>query len=82
MLNNIKIREIILAAILTTFLFFFFFFFEVSALLDVRHCPKLQSCAISRKYNDITLRKLQKHKFQTQFGSPEISFMVFNSTIS
>ena len=28
------------------------FFFEVSALLDVRHCPKLQSCAISRKATD------------------------------
>ena len=22
--------------------------------LDVIHCPKLQSCAISRKYNDVT----------------------------
>ena len=32
-------------------------FFEVSALLDVRHCPKLQSCAISRKTNDVNLRK-------------------------
>ena len=36
---------------------FFCFFFEVSALLDVRHCPKLQSCKISRKTNDTTLRK-------------------------
>ena len=27
-------------------------FLEASALLDVRHCPKLQSCAISRKTND------------------------------
>ena len=35
-------------------------FFEVSALLDVRHYPKLQSCAISRKNNDATLRKWQK----------------------
>ena len=32
-------------------------FFEVSALLDVKHCPKLQSCAISRIINDVTLRK-------------------------
>ena len=40
--------------------FFFFFFFEVSALLDVRHCPNLQSCAISRKTSDTTLRKWQK----------------------
>ena len=29
-------------------------------LLDVRHFPKLQSCAISRKTNDPTLRKWQK----------------------
>ena len=27
-------------------------FLEVSAPLDVRHCPKLQCCAISRKTND------------------------------
>ena len=33
---------------------------EVSALLDVRHCPKLQSCAISRKTNDATLSKWEK----------------------
>ena len=25
---------------------------EISALLDIRHCPKLQSCAILRKTND------------------------------
>ena len=71
-----------MAAILTNVLFLFCFFVKVLALLDVRHCPKLQSYAISRKYNDTTFRKLQKHKFQTQFGSPEISFMVFTSTIS
>ena len=28
------------------------FFLEVSALLYVRHCPMLQSCAISRKTNN------------------------------
>ena len=33
---------------------------NVSAILDVRHCPKLQSCAISRNTNDATLRKWQK----------------------
>ena len=32
-------------------------FFEVSALLDVSNCPKLQSYAISRKTNDAHLRK-------------------------
>ena len=35
-------------------------FLEVSALLDIRHCPKLQSCAISRKANDANLRKWQR----------------------
>ena len=30
---------------------------EVSAPLDVRHCPKLQSRKISRKTNDANLRK-------------------------
>ena len=35
-------------------------FLEVIALLDVRYCPKLQSCAISRKNNDASLRKQQK----------------------
>ena len=36
------------------------FFLEVSALTDVRHCPKLQYCAISKKTNDTTLKKWQK----------------------
>ena len=36
------------------------FFLEVSALLDVRYCPKLQSRAISRKTNNANLRKWQK----------------------
>ena len=36
------------------------FFREGSALLDVRHCPKLQSCAISKKTRDTNLRKWQK----------------------
>ena len=35
-------------------------FLEVSALLDIRHCTKLQPCAISRKTNDANLRKWQK----------------------
>ena len=36
-------------------------FLEVSALVAVRHCPKLQSCTIiSRKYNDATLKKWHK----------------------
>ena len=35
-------------------------FLEVSDLLDIKHRPRLQSCAISRKTNDANLRKLQK----------------------
>ena len=36
---------------------------EVSALLDVRHGPNLQSCSISRKTNDAILRIWQKRLF-------------------
>ena len=32
-------------------------FSQVSALLDVTHCPNLQSCVTSWKTNDATLRK-------------------------
>ena len=52
--NNIRTEMIISASIWSAN-----FFSEVSALLDVRHCPKLQSCAISRKSNDATLKKWQ-----------------------
>ena len=38
-------------------------FLEDSVLLDYRHCPKLQSYAISRKTNDANLRKRQKPNF-------------------
>ena len=38
---------------------FIFYVFEVSALLDVRYCPMLQFCAISRKTNNPVLRKFQ-----------------------
>ena len=55
MLNNIIIKKIISVPIWATKLFF-----EVSALLDVRHYPTLQSRAISRKTNVATLRKFQK----------------------
>ena len=46
------------------------FFLEISALLDVRHCPKLQSCAIPIKTNDANLRKWQKYNFGSHFGPP------------
>ena len=36
------------------------FFGDFTALLDVRHCPKLQSCTISRKTNDANLIQWQK----------------------
>ena len=51
-LDKIKIEKMISAPISTTI------FLEISVLLDVRHCTKLQSFAISRKY-DVTLRKWQ-----------------------
>ena len=35
-------------------------FLEVSAILDVRHCPKLQFCIISSKTNDANMRKWSK----------------------
>ena len=40
--------------------FFFLCGVDVLTLLDVRHCSKLQTYAISRKTNDATLRKWQK----------------------
>ena len=36
-------------------------FLEVSALLDARHCPKVQSCAIWRKTNDENLKNSKKY---------------------
>ena len=53
-LDDIRIEKIISVPILATK-----FFLEVSSLLDARHCTKPQSCAISRKTNDATLRKWQ-----------------------
>ena len=57
-LDDIRIEKIISAPIRNTKLFL-----EVSALRDVTHCVKLRSCALSRKTNDATLRKLQKPYF-------------------
>ena len=55
MFDKIRIEKIILAPIWATKIFS-----KVSAVPDVRHCPKLQFCATSRKTNDATFRKLQK----------------------
>ena len=49
--------------------------FEISALLDVKHCSKLESCAISRKTNDTNLRKCQNPNFGTNFGLPKSFFV-------
>ena len=54
-LNDIRIEKSILVPIWDTNPFL-----EVSGLLNYRHCLKLQSCTLSRKTNDATLRKLQK----------------------
>ena len=66
-LDNIRIEKIILAPILPKN------FFEVSALLAVRHCPKLQSWLLSGKTNDGTLRKWQKSypNFTPNLGGPK-----------
>ena len=47
MLNNIRTEKIISNPIWVKKMFF-----ELSAMLDVTHCPKLQSYAISRKTYD------------------------------
>ena len=56
MLDNIRIENIISASIWVTN-----FFLEVSAVLDVRHCPKLQSCVISRKTNESIMKTMTKN---------------------
>ena len=69
--RNNRIDKIILVPIWAIYIYmciyiyiyiciYIYIFFEVSALLDVRHCPNLQSCAISRKTNDENLRKWKK----------------------
>ena len=58
MLHDFRIEKIIYAAICAAN-----FFLEVSTVLYVRHCPKLQSCAISSKTNDAILRKCQNPFF-------------------
>ena len=50
-LDNIRIKKIISAPIWAGNTLY-----EVSALIDLRHCPKSRSCATSRKTSDVTLR--------------------------
>ena len=45
---------------------------EVSVLLDVRHYPKLQSSALSRKTNDANLENVKKHNFRPNFFPREL----------
>ena len=68
-LNNIRIVKIISDLIWVCQSLFF----EVSALLDVRHCPKLQSCAISRKINAATMRKWEKNLISGPILQPPLS---------
>ena len=59
-------------------------FFEVSALLAVSHCPRLQSWAILGKTNGGTLRKWQKNpNFGSNLGpfSPKLGSKYFCSWI-
>ena len=43
---------------------FYLNFLEVSVWLDVRHCPKVQSWAISRKTNDANSKNGEKRHFR------------------
>ena len=68
-LNIIRLEKIISAPMLPPK-----FFLEVSALPAVRHCPKLQSWAISGKTNDGILRKKQKsyHNFESNLDPTDL----------
>ena len=44
-------------------------FFEVSALLHIRHCPKLQSCKMSRKTNNANLPNGKAPNYKPNFGT-------------
>ena len=64
-------------------------FVEVSALLDVRYCPELQSCTMSMKTNEPNLRKWpKKSDFRPNFDSfgqnvgPKNFLVSFTSTRS
>ena len=79
-LDNIAIEKIISAPILAKR-----FFLEVSALVAVRrHCPKLQSWAISVKTNNGTLRKWQKPypNFELNLGLPKFLSRVLSRQCS
>ena len=52
-------------------------FLEVSAILDVRHCPKLESYAISRENNDANLRNWHKNLISGPIFGPHIFFLSF-----
>ena len=57
-------------------------FLQVSTLQDARNCPKLLSCATSRKTNDANLRKWEKTLFWAQFCTLKIFYVSFSSTSS
>ena len=77
-LNIIRLEKIISAPMLAPK-----FFLEVSALEAVRHCPKLQSWAISGKTNDGILRKKQNAVskiFHEQMGELDNEFNKLSKT--
>ena len=51
------------------------------AEVTIKHCPELQSCAISKKTNDANLRKWWKTKFQVQFSAPKIFLLILTLLI-
>ena len=64
---------------------FIYLFLKDSALLDVRHYHKLQSCTISRKFIDANLRKWEKNlildpgtkpNFVPKFGPEKIFLQI------
>ena len=71
--NDIRTAKIISTLIWACLGHIIFYILEVSAILDVRHCPKLKSCAISRKTNDTNLRKVKNLSFVPNFGLPDFT---------
>ena len=67
-LDNIRIEKIISAPIWLTEKFFS----EVSALLDVRHCPKLQSCEYQGKLIPANTQRWYMSKQRRDVGQRDI----------
>ena len=84
-LDDIRIEKIISTPIWATFIIIiiiiiiiYLFIFEVAASIDFRHCPKLQSCTISRKTNDATwMEKMAKTLISDIIWATQIFFHRF-----